>query len=394
MMTLRTRSRLLICSVFTIVAALALCSSAGAATLADKRAQATAVQTQIDDLNTKAEIATENYNTAHARYDQLTLQVSSSGRQIAKLQARTKQLQTHLNTRANDMYRQGPAAFLSVLLSVRTFEDFDTTLRVLTSLNQDDAQTVSQLSQTKQAAEKAQATLISARAQAGRQQVAMASSAQSVKSQLNARTRVLDGLSSDIKTLLAQQQAADAAAAHAQYVALVAQQAADARAAKARQVAYQPPVSHAPGAPAPKNPPKRATSPKAKPRPSGSGGGAPASSSGGAGAVLWAEKALGKPYVWAASGPNSFDCSGLTMWAYRHVGISLPHSSQAQIGSGSRVSKSNLQPGDLVFFGSPIHHVAMYVGHGDMIEAPYTGANVRITSLGRRSDYAGACRPR
>jgi len=392
MMTLRTRSRLLICSVLAILAALALCSSAGAATLADKRAQAAAVQAQIDDLNTKAEIASENYNTAHSRYDRLTLQVSSSGRQIAKLQARTKQLQTHLNTRANDMYRQGPAAFLSVLLSVRTFEDFDTTLRVLTSLNQDDAQTVSQLRQTKQAAETARATLISARAQAGRQQVAMASSAQSVKSQLAARTRVLGGLSTDIKTLLAQQQDADAAAARAQYAALVAQQAADARAAKARQVIYQPPAPHTPGKSAPNNQPKRAASPKA--RPHSSGGGAPASSSGGAGAVYWAQKALGKPYVWAASGPNSFDCSGLTMWAYRHVGVSLPHSSQEQIGSGSRVSKSNLQPGDLVFFGSPIHHVAMYVGHGDMIEAPYTGADVRVTSLGRRSDYAGACRPR
>jgi cell wall-associated NlpC family hydrolase len=81
------------------------------------------------------------------------------------------------------------------------------------------------------------------------------------------------------------------------------------------------------------------------------------------------------------------------MWAYGHVGVSLPHSSAAQIGSGARVSRGNLQPGDLVFFGSPIHHVGMYVGGGSFIEAPHTGAVVRIASLSNRDDYAGACRP-
>ncbi|HEY5473421.1 MAG TPA: NlpC/P60 family protein, partial [Candidatus Limnocylindrales bacterium] len=113
----------------------------------------------------------------------------------------------------------------------------------------------------------------------------------------------------------------------------------------------------------------------------------------GAAAVYWAEKQLGKPYVWAATGPGSFDCSGLTMWAYKKVGVSLSHYSRAQITEGARVSKSNLQPGDLVFFGSPIHHVGMYVGGGDFIEAPYTGAHVRITPLSNRHDFAGACRP-
>jgi cell wall-associated NlpC family hydrolase len=109
--------------------------------------------------------------------------------------------------------------------------------------------------------------------------------------------------------------------------------------------------------------------------------------------VYWAMKAIGKPYRYGAGGPDSFDCSGLTSWAYGKAGISLPHSSGAQISQGPRISKSNLQPGDLVFFGSPIHHVGMYVGGGDFIEAPYTGMNVRVVSLGRRSDFAGACRP-
>jgi cell wall-associated NlpC family hydrolase len=99
---------------------------------------------------------------------------------------------------------------------------------------------------------------------------------------------------------------------------------------------------------------------------------------------------LGSPYRWGGSSPSGFDCSGFTMYVYSQVGISLPHSSSAQYGSGTHVSRSELQPGDLVFFGSPIHHVGMYVGNGNMIDAPYTGVSVRIDPL--QSNYAGATR--
>lgn len=121
--------------------------------------------------------------------------------------------------------------------------------------------------------------------------------------------------------------------------------------------------------------------------------GNPPTSATGAQAVWWAETALGKPYQWGAAGPYSFDCSGLTMWAYAHVGMSLPHHAADQIDCGAPIARADLQPGDLVFFGTPIHHCGMYVGGGSFIEAPYTGAVVRISSLSNRSDYAGACRP-
>lgn len=100
---------------------------------------------------------------------------------------------------------------------------------------------------------------------------------------------------------------------------------------------------------------------------------------------------LGKPYVWGAAGPGSFDCSGLTLYAWAAAGVSLPHSSRMQFSSGRHVSRANLQPGDLVFFGSPISHVGMYVGNGEMIHAPTTGDHVRIAAL--LSDYSGAVRP-
>jgi cell wall-associated NlpC family hydrolase len=109
-------------------------------------------------------------------------------------------------------------------------------------------------------------------------------------------------------------------------------------------------------------------------------------------AVQTAYDQLGDPYVYAAAGPDAFDCSGLTMYAWAAAGVSLPHSSRAQYDSLPHVAMSSLQPGDLVFYGSPIHHVGIYVGGGSYIHAPQTGDVVRIASI-YRSDYAGAARP-
>jgi cell wall-associated NlpC family hydrolase len=108
-------------------------------------------------------------------------------------------------------------------------------------------------------------------------------------------------------------------------------------------------------------------------------------------AVAEAYRQLGKPYQWAAAGPDRFDCSGLTMWVWAKAGVSLPHSSRAQFGQGHHVSWSELQPGDLTFYGSPIHHVGIYVGNGNMINAPQTGDVVKVAPA-MRSDYVGAVR--
>ena len=120
---------------------------------------------------------------------------------------------------------------------------------------------------------------------------------------------------------------------------------------------------------------------------------APRSASRGAAAAISEARAqLGKPYSWGGSGPNSFDCSGLTAWAWRAGGVSLPHNAAAQQGVGRSVSRGELQPGDLVFFGSPAYHVGLYVGDGMMIHAPTTGDVVKMSSLSYMSDYSGATR--
>ncbi|MEW2132849.1 NlpC/P60 family protein [Streptomyces sp. NPDC005435] len=101
-----------------------------------------------------------------------------------------------------------------------------------------------------------------------------------------------------------------------------------------------------------------------------------------AAALAAARSALGRPYVWGASGPSSFDCSGLMQWAYAHAGIQLPRTSQEQRFAGRRVSLAEARPGDLVFYRADASHVAMYVGHGQVVHAPHPGAAVRFDPVG------------
>jgi len=108
--------------------------------------------------------------------------------------------------------------------------------------------------------------------------------------------------------------------------------------------------------------------------------------------LAYAKSKVGNSYVWGAAGPSSFDCSGLTMMAWQQAGVSLPHSSTAQYNSGKHVSESELQPGDLVFYYSPISHVGLYIGNGQIVNALNPGTGVKISGL-HDMPYVGAVRP-
>jgi cell wall-associated NlpC family hydrolase len=118
----------------------------------------------------------------------------------------------------------------------------------------------------------------------------------------------------------------------------------------------------------------------------------PAPSARAAQAVAFAYRALGSPYVWGATGPSSYDCSGLTQAAWRAAGVSLPRTTYTQINAGTRVPESELRPGDLVFFYSGVSHVGLYIGNGQMIHAPHPGASVQIAPISEMP-FAGATRP-
>ncbi|MBY8880411.1 C40 family peptidase [Actinacidiphila acidipaludis] len=109
-------------------------------------------------------------------------------------------------------------------------------------------------------------------------------------------------------------------------------------------------------------------------------------------AVAFAYRALGLPYVWGATGPSAYDCSGLTQAAWKSAGVSLPRTTYTQINAGTRVPESQLRPGDLVFFYSGVSHVGLYIGDGQMIHAPHPGAPVRIAAISEMP-FAGATRP-
>jgi cell wall-associated NlpC family hydrolase len=125
----------------------------------------------------------------------------------------------------------------------------------------------------------------------------------------------------------------------------------------------------------------------------------PPTAAGGEGAVQAAESQIGVPYVWGGESPKGsadpgFDCSGLTAWSWGQVGVGLPHYSGAQMADSAPVPISDLEPGDLLFYGpGGSEHVAMYVGPGEMIEAPYTGASVWVTGLRLGDGFVGAGRP-
>lgn len=309
-------------------------------------AQARAVKGQIERLNTQIEIASENYNEANAKHAVLLAQTRSAARRETKAKKRIAVLQKHLGTRASDMYRSGPLGFLHVLLGSRSFDELATTWDILKGLNRDDAESIVEMKEAKAEAAAAHKELAAKERASKRQVAVMAAQKASYRRMRADKASKLRGIEAEIRSI----QAAEEAAARA----------------RARRNPY-----------------------------SGGGGGGnwpnpsiPAHGS----VVAYARSRLGLPYVWAASGPRAFDCSGLTMWCYRQIGISLPHSSRAQINCGQRVSRANLKPGDLVFFGSPIHHVGMYIGGGMMIHAPHSGDVVKIAPA-FRGDYVGASRP-
>lgn len=320
----------------------------GVPLVSDKRAEAQRVKAQVDELDTKVEIAAEAYNEANAVHQTLVAEINETEAQLAKTTARIETLQGYLAVRTNSMYRSGPTGFLEVLFGAEDFEQFAATWDLLREMNEREAANVSELKAARVEAERMKAELAEREAQAKAVLDQMAANKASIEAQLAERKRMLSGLESEIAAI----EAAEAARA-----------AAAARASVSRNSAPRAEKSF----PAPTRAPRSEV-------------------------VNIAKRYLGAPYRWGASGPNSFDCSGFTMFVYSQVGVRLPHSSRSQINVGERVSRADLQPGDLVFFGSPIHHVGIYVGGGQYIHSPRTGDVVKISSM-NRSGYAGASRP-
>jgi cell wall-associated NlpC family hydrolase/outer membrane murein-binding lipoprotein Lpp len=358
----RTRliARRAVAAVSTVVlgASILLAPAASADTIADKKAQAQQLTAQIDQLNTRLEQLAERYNAARLKADSLKTQAAKAAAAVATAKAQMDQRRSAVRQVAVDAYtaRSGPETAKPVAdgnaLAVSQVYASSVVSGQHDAL---DALRQSQLDYTDQ-----QHQLAAAETKARSAVNEVAKDQQAAASADRQARAALGKVQGDLAQLVAEEQARQAAAA-----------AERARAELARQQATAASRSRTLG-PAPGSAP-----------PPGHGAGA---------AVAEAQRQIGKPYEWGAAGPNSFDCSGLTMWAWRAGGVSLPHYTKAQYDATTHVSLSDLQPGDLVFFGSDFHHEGLYVGNGQMIEAPHSGADVRYASI-YRSDLIAASRP-
>jgi cell wall-associated NlpC family hydrolase len=314
---------------------------------APTRAELDAARERLMDLEADFEIVVERYNLVHEDLTTIQARIGTTELEVRDIERRMGVRHDAAVDVARELYKGGSNDAIEVVLTAEDLSEVESKLAYLQTTQQAQSELFEHLAADRSALESKLAQLEEDRAAA-----------------LAAEQR-LTGLREEIESKLADQrdEIGDLNAAI---------EAAERRAAAAAEAAAE--AQPAPIVPA---------APAAPP---------PAPSPGAAGAVEAALSQVGKPYQWGAAGPDSYDCSGLTMWAWGRAGVALPHNSGAQYSATPRVDRSDWQPGDLLFFGSPIHHVAMYVGNGQMVEAPYTGAQVRVVSASR-SDYVGAGRP-
>jgi cell wall-associated NlpC family hydrolase len=349
-------------AVAALTSAVAVGVTAAPASADSLKDQIARAQRELNALDAQAEAATERYNAARIRLAADQHKAAAAEQRLAKAQAALTKLRSAVSAFAVAAY-QGQTLDTTLGVTADSPQAFLDKLSTLQAVANSQSQALADVAAAQREQEQAQANAKTALAQQ-----------QTSTTQMQAdRQKVIDAAHQE-QQILQRLQAREAAiirAAKARAARLAAERAAaelraraEAAAAAARSLSSQ--------------------SVSSTPVVSGSGGARVA--------VEWAYKELGKPYQWGAAGPDSFDCSGLTQYVWAKAGVYLDHYTGSQWNEGQHVSQSQLQPGDLVFFGSDLHHVGIYIGNGNMIEAPHTGANVRISPYDR-PDYAGAVRP-
>ncbi|MEV7183505.1 NlpC/P60 family protein [Kitasatospora sp. NPDC093102] len=348
-------------SILTGVAAAAVALSAQSGAHADPQPTKEQVKEQVDQLNEQAEVATENYNAAQAKQQELEKQVSGLQDQVARQQAQVTELQGGLAEIAGEQYRNGGISPTVQLMFSSSPDNF---LSQAGTLNQAGSTQKGQLKELQEQQRKldqdrneAQGKL--AELESTTQQ--LKASKEEVQGKLKAAQDLLNTLTEQERRAL--QQAEEKAAAEAQLKA----ESAKLDAAKAAADRASRDNSRGDLAAGTTTAPVKVA----------------AGSSRGAAALSAAASKVGSPYVWGATGPGSFDCSGLMVWAFNQAGVSLPRTSQAQASAGTRIGSdiSQAQPGDLLIFYSDAHHVGIYAGNGQVLHAPKPGASVRYEAV-------------
>ena len=361
-------------------ALVALLGAAGAGanpSIEDKQAQAQAILEQVQQLDGEVGDAAERWNGANYKLGQISTQLDSATRDLARAKRGVKTSQARVGARLRDLYVNGePAGFVEVLLGAKTLEEIVSGLEMTSRVNEQDARIMSELKSYRQRVAHQKAQLVTARAQQAEVVQQRTAEKAAIESKLAERKQLLSSVQAEVQRLVAEEQARQSELRRQAQARLAQQQAAAASSQRAAEQARLEAATAANETAAPSSDPGVVATPDPvipyAP---------PADASKGAQVVAIAMQYLGIPYVWGAASPSSgFDCSGLTMYVFNQVGVSLPHYAAAQYGLGVAVSKDQLQPGDLVFFRG-LGHMGMYIGGGNMIHAPHTGDVVKISPL-------------
>ena len=336
------------------------------------------VQKKVDDLYRQAGTATQKYNQAKESTDKQKTEVDSLLDDVAKRTAKLNDARRTLGNYAAAQYRDGALAPTATFFLADDPQSFFDQTHLMDRMAERQQQAVTDFRTQQAKASKQRAEAVRSLETLTESQTALRTSKQNVQTKLTEARTLLSKLTAEEKARLAELERKKEAEAERKAEELAKKQAA------ARKEAE-----------------RKAEQSGGSGTETGSGTGSDTGSGTGSGSsastkaekvLAFARAQIGKPYVWGATGPSSYDCSGLTQAAWKAAGVDIPRTTWDQVNVGTRIATEDLQPGDLVFFYDDISHVGIYKGDGMMIHAPKPGANVREESIYYMPIY-GSVRP-
>jgi cell wall-associated NlpC family hydrolase len=363
-------------AILILVAALVAVVPANADQIGAKKAEEQRVLSELNQLNISLGRAVEAYDSATVKLQHIRNELNVNKYEMSVAKSNYKTSIKRLEQRLVQLYQSNDNtnSTVDVMLGSKNLGDMINRFETQNRVSEQDARILGQVVKFRHQVAVTGAALVRAHQAQQRVVAARQAAKAQIESGIAEHQRLVNSIKGEIQRLQAEEAARQALLAAQARARLVAQQ----QEAQARLNTAV--VGVTTSVPSSTNDPNAVTTV------------APPSRYGGVVGVAMSE--LGKPYVYGAEGPDSFDCSGLVAYAYAQMGVSLPHSSYAMWNVGVYVSRDQLQPGDIVFFDG-LGHVGLYIGGGQFIQAPHTGDVVKISSLSDpwyASEYVGARR--
>jgi peptidoglycan DL-endopeptidase CwlO len=339
--------------IFVVALAAASSATAEPASVSSKQAQAQAVLGQIQSLDASLEHAIEAYNAANEKLKAIRADLVQNRIELKIASGNLERAQHALASRMVAIYTTGERdSTLDVLVGSSSLSELVDGLEAVSQVSEQDSTALADVKKFRGEVQQRRRLLKHAREQQAELVAERAATKSSIEGRLSERRSLLSSIKSEIQQIRAAEQR---------------RQAELERQARARLAAPQPLIPDLSAAATSTEASVPSVLPSAPPSRYG-------------GVVGVAMQYLGVPYVYGGATPSGFDCSGFIMYVYAQIGVSLPHNAAAQYGYGTPVDRSQLQPGDLVFFNG-LGHAGIYVGGGSFIHAPHTGDVVKISSL-------------